>query len=238
MSGETTPGEKTQVGGAQGSSGEVIDLTNVPLKPLGKREISQLEMALIIGTLYRPEILELIRDPVERSTWVDSLAVAAGAYARMKAGLPVSQIAEELGRSETTIRSHLNMKTKAGKLVHETYEKLKKGELKLVVPFIRTPVAGCEEQVKALEGELEKQRNRLKELEAKISELTEAVKQREEEIQGLRSGAEALKRELEERVKELESCRSNVDSMRKTLEDAARLLQEALSMLQHVANHG
>jgi hypothetical protein len=59
-----------------------IDLSNVPLKPVGKKEISQLEMALIIGTLYRPEVLELIRDPVERSTWIDSLAVAAGSLAR------------------------------------------------------------------------------------------------------------------------------------------------------------
>lgn len=58
------------------SSGEevVIDLSNVPLKPLGKREIQQLEIALIIGTLYRPEVLELIRDPAERATWMDSVS--------------------------------------------------------------------------------------------------------------------------------------------------------------------
>ena len=40
-----------------GSSEEVVDLSNVPLKPLGKREIQQLEIALITGTLYRPEVL-------------------------------------------------------------------------------------------------------------------------------------------------------------------------------------
>jgi predicted transcriptional regulator len=44
----------------------VIDFSNIPLKPLGKSEIQKLEMALIIGTLYRPEVLELIRDPTER----------------------------------------------------------------------------------------------------------------------------------------------------------------------------
>jgi len=49
---------------------------------------------LIIGTLYRPDVLELIGDPVERSTWIDSLAVAAGSLARAKAGMLVSQIAD------------------------------------------------------------------------------------------------------------------------------------------------
>lgn len=59
----------------------VIDLSNVSLK---------LEMALIVGTLYRPEILELIKDPVERSTWVDSLAVTAASLARSRAGISSS----------------------------------------------------------------------------------------------------------------------------------------------------
>jgi probable regulatory domain-containing protein len=107
----------------------VIDFSNISLKLLGKSEIQRLGMALIIGTLYRPEVLELIRDPTERATWMDSLAIAAAASARYKAGMSVSQIAEELGRSEATIKNHLSEKTKAGKLVSETYEKLKRSEL-------------------------------------------------------------------------------------------------------------
>ncbi|MCC6010888.1 MAG: transcriptional regulator [Desulfurococcaceae archaeon] len=174
----------------------VIDLSNIPLKPIGKREIQQLEMALIIGTLYRPEILDLIRDPVERSTWIDSLAVAAAAFARYKAGVPVSEIAEELGRSEVTIRGHLNQKTKAGKLVAETYEKIKRGELKVIVPFITaTPQVIApeaektrleieklkeekrilEERNRVLEEELEKTRSRLNELTSQIKRIRELI---------------------------------------------------------------
>ena len=59
----------------------------------------------------------------------DSLAVAAGALAREKAGIPVSRIAEELGRSEATIRNHLGGRTEAGRLVWETYEMLRRGEV-------------------------------------------------------------------------------------------------------------
>jgi probable regulatory domain-containing protein len=164
-----------------------IDLSNVPLKPVGKKEISQLEMVLIIGTLYRPEVLELIGDPVERSTWIDSLAVAAGSLARAKAGMLVSQIADELGRTEATIKSHLSGKTKAGKLVAETYEKLRKGELKLVVPLIKAPIAGSEEEVKALREEASRLRERVKNLEdeverlrARSAQLTEVLREREE----------------------------------------------------------
>jgi probable regulatory domain-containing protein len=67
-------------------------------------------------------------DPKDRITWIDSLAVAAGALAREKAGMSVSRIADELGRGEQTIRAHLTGKTEAGKLVRETYEMLLKGE--------------------------------------------------------------------------------------------------------------
>jgi len=146
----------------------VIDFSNIPLKPLGKSEIQRLEMALIIGTLYRPEVLELIRDPAERATWMDSLAIAAAAFARYKAGMSVSQIAEELGRSEATIRNHLSEKTKAGKLVSETYEKLRRSELKLVIPFIKAPVAPPSEEVKVLREEVEKLKESKKALEEKL----------------------------------------------------------------------
>jgi hypothetical protein len=69
--------------------------------------------------------LELIKDLNERSTWIDSLTIAAAAYARYKAGMTISLIADELGRSEKTIRNHISGKTKAGSLIIETYEKIK-----------------------------------------------------------------------------------------------------------------
>lgn len=205
----------------------IVDLSNIPLKPIGKREISQLEMALIIGTLYRPEIIELIRDPVERSTWVDSLAVAAKAYARMKAGLTVGQIAEELGRSEAAIRGHLTMKTKAGKLVHETYEKLRKGELKLVAPFIKAPAAGYEDQVKALEEMLEKHKERIKELESALSECSKY----KDAVQALEAKVKELQDQVKRRSEEIQGVRSRLEDKLKALEDSVKALRDAVSEL-------
>ncbi len=100
----------------------------ISLKPLGKDEIHKLETVLLLGTLFREDVLEKIRESSERLTWVDSLAVAAAALARSKAGKTIPQIADELGRSEQTIRNHLTQKTEAGKLVYETYERLARGE--------------------------------------------------------------------------------------------------------------
>ncbi len=99
--------------------------------PVGREEIHSLETALLIGSLFRPEVMEEIRNSAERLTWVDSLAVAAGALARSKAGMSLSEIAEELGRTESTLRDHLKGGTKAGKIVLETFDLLKKGELDL-----------------------------------------------------------------------------------------------------------
>ncbi len=97
--------------------------------PVGREEIHSLETALLIGSLFRPEVMEEIRNSSERLTWVDSLAVAAGALARSKAGMSVSEIAEELGRTEATIREHLKGETKAGKIVLETFDMLKREEI-------------------------------------------------------------------------------------------------------------
>lgn len=44
---------------------------------------------------------------------VDSLAIAAGALARERARVPVSRIAEELGRSEVITRNHLGGRAEA-----------------------------------------------------------------------------------------------------------------------------
>ncbi|WP_457612957.1 transcriptional regulator [Methanocaldococcus sp.] len=152
----------------------------IPLIPTSRTEIDKLEHILILGTLFRPEILELIKDPIEKVTWVDSLAIAAGALAREKAGYTVREIAEELGRTEQTIRKHLKGETKAGKLVRETYEMLKRGELNI------------EEVEKFLEAVVRKE-----ELE-KLSDL----KKLEEEIERLKKEKDALLEKIQ-KTKEL-----------------------------------
>ncbi len=185
----------------------VIDLSNVPLVPTSKKEIQQLEMALIIATLYSPEVLELIRDPVERATWVDSLAVAAAALARQKAGYSIRQIADEVGRSETMIRAHLSGKTKAGKLVLQTYNKLKSGELKIVVPFIKIPKEMAT-RIESLEKELENVR---KEYEEKVRKL-------EEEIKKLKEENENLKKLLEEKTSIINQVKEKITVLKELIE--------------------
>ena len=129
----------------------------VPLKPMGKEDIRKLELALLLGTLLRPDVLEKVRSSEDRLTWLDSLLIAAGALARERAGYSTSKIAEELGRTEATVRNHLAGKTEAGKLVKETYEEMKsKGSLEISIPTL------------GLQRELEE---RLKDYEAKLREL-------------------------------------------------------------------
>jgi len=133
--------------------------------PISREEIHRLEVALLIGTLFRREVLEEIRSSSERLTWVDSLAVAAAALARAKAGMTASEIAEELGRTESTIREHVKGDTKAGKLVNETYELLKEGKLNM-----DWLLAGEEtsSKVETLKRELEEVKKRLEEILGKL----------------------------------------------------------------------
>lgn len=199
-----------------------IDLTHIPLRPTSRKEIQQLETALIIGTLYRPEVVELIRDPLERATWVDSLAVAAAAFAREKAGYTVPQIAEEVGRSEAMIRAHLQGKTKAGRLVKETYELLARNQLKLVVPFTGVNLTLEEyERLKNTEEELRKLKERIKELEKENNELKRKLKETiaTEEIQ------ERIK-EFEETLRELEKENSDLREKLKEYEEKAKRAEE------------
>jgi probable regulatory domain-containing protein len=109
-------------------------------------------------------------DPKDRITWIDSLAVAAGALAREKAGMSVSRIADELGRGEQTIRAHLTGKTEAGKLVRETYEMLLKGEKVLTFIFKETEVSSKEE-IEKLKTEIEKERKEKNELQEKLNKM-------------------------------------------------------------------
>ncbi len=130
----------------------------IPLKPLGRQDIHKLETALVIATLLRKDVLKKIRESTERLTWIDSLAVAAGALARSKAGMTVSEIADDLGRSEATIRRHLQKKTEAAKLIFETYERFAKEGVKVEVPL-----SGAEE-TEELKRKLEEARELAKKL--------------------------------------------------------------------------
>ncbi len=105
----------------------------IPLKPMGKEEIHKLEYSLLISSLIEvltdPKFVEQLRDPKDRLTWIDSIATAAAALARDKAGMTLSEIAEDIGRTEATIKKHLRGETEAGKIVLEAYKKLEKGEI-------------------------------------------------------------------------------------------------------------
>jgi probable regulatory domain-containing protein len=111
-----------------------MKMNEVPLSPVGREEIHKLEAVLLVNSILRPDVLEELRSSEERVTWVDSLAVAAAALAREKAKMSISKIAEELGRTEVTIRNHLQGKTRAGEIVKETYEKIAREGVSIILP--------------------------------------------------------------------------------------------------------
>jgi len=164
----------------------------VPLIPLGREDIQKLEAVLLLGTVSRKDVIEKMRsaDPKDRITWIDSLAVAAGALAREKAGMSVPRIADELGRGEQTIRSHLTGKTEAGRLVRETYEMLVRGE-KVLSFMVREAEAPSREDIEKLKLELEKERKEKAELQEKLgrlqSKIEDAVKALEETLNRLKT---------------------------------------------------
>jgi probable regulatory domain-containing protein len=149
----------------------------VPLKPLGREDIQKLEAVLLLGTVSRKDVIEKMRsaDPKDRITWIDSLAVAAGAIAREKAGMTVPRIADELGRGEQTVRAHLTGKTEAGKLVRETYEMLLKGEKVLTFMVREAETTPSKEEVERLKAEIEREKREKAELQEKLSKLQTKV---------------------------------------------------------------
>ena len=156
----------------------VMKMSEIPLKPITKEDIRKLELALILGTLFRSEVLQQIRDAEDKVTWLDSLVIAAAALARDRAGIPISIIAEELGRSETTIRNHLTGRTEAGRLVKETYEMLlKKGgrieellaiSISMNIDKLRKRIYELEQEVKELRSKLEFVKSKLTEIIAQL----------------------------------------------------------------------
>ncbi len=186
-------------------------MSEVPLKPLGKNDIRRLELALIFGTLFRPDVIERIRNAEDRLTWLDSLVIAAASLARERAGYSVRRIADEVGRTESTVRNHLQGKTEAGKLVKETYEMLVKsgGRLEIKPPeeLASLGIAAesvkkeLEERIKELEGERRRLEERVKELEGVRRELEERLRRAEEELSSIRRRVEEARKALEEAIK-------------------------------------
>ncbi|MEM0351206.1 MAG: hypothetical protein QXU61_05520, partial [Archaeoglobaceae archaeon] len=139
-------------------------------------DIHKLESILLFATLMRKEVIEMIKDPKERLTWVDSLAVAASAIAREKAMMSISEIANELGRTEVSIRKHLKGESKAGQLVRETYELLKQGKLDEILKGIAFEDKRLEEEIERLKAENENLKLKLSKVREKLSELDEILK--------------------------------------------------------------
>jgi hypothetical protein len=149
----------------------------IPLNPVGRQDIHKLETILLTATLFRPEVLDMIRTSAERLTWVDSLAVAAGALAREKAGMTLSQIADELGRTEQTIKKHLKEETKAGQLIRESYEMIKNlvkegKNINEVFPII---TLGNAKELKEEVEKLKKEKEEIKQVLTKIKEEIETL---------------------------------------------------------------
>ncbi|MBS7607524.1 MAG: transcriptional regulator [Candidatus Bathyarchaeia archaeon] len=145
-------------------------MSEIPLSPVGREQIHKLEAILLVNSILRPEVLEELRNPEERITWVDSLAVAAAALAREKAKMTIPRIAEELGRTETTIRNHLQGKTRAGQIVRETYEKIAREGITIMLPQ-----AVFSEEVSRLKSELENERKKREEVEKLLDDVRRAL---------------------------------------------------------------
>ena len=134
------------------------------------------------------------------------MAVAAAALAREKAKMTVSQIADELGRSEATIRNHLGGKTKAGQIVRETYERFLREGVKLELPSIfELKQPSLEEAIRSGEVVRREEVEKLKEkYEAEINDLKNQLSETKKSLDELRSKAEKIKEALTKAIELLE----------------------------------
>ncbi len=147
-------------------------MSEVPLSPIGKEQIHKLESILLVNSILQPEVIEELKNPEERITWIDSLAVAAAALAREKAKMTVPQIAEELGRTEATIRNHLQGKTKAGQIVRETYNKIAREGVKIsLIEMVSS------EEISRLKSELEEEKKKRDEMQESLKEMQKILTQ-------------------------------------------------------------
>jgi len=175
----------------------------IPLTPIGREQIHKLESALLIASIFSPRVLEELENPRERLTWIDSLAVAAAALAREKAKMSIPQIAEELGRTEATIRNHLQGKTKAGQIVRETYERFLREGVKIQLPteLFKEKYAPLGEGVEAekiskLQSELDSLKAKISEYESRISEYQSRISEYESRLKGYEDRISRVKQVL------------------------------------------
>jgi len=147
-------------------------MSEISLSPIGKEQIHKLETILLVNSILRPEVLEELENPEGRITWVDSLAVAAAALARERAKMTVSQIAEELGRTEATIRNHLQGKTRAGQIVRETFERIARDGADIILPTMLSS-----EEISRLKDELEREKKLRQEMQVFLEEAHRTLSQ-------------------------------------------------------------
>jgi probable regulatory domain-containing protein len=157
--------------------------SSIPLRPIGREEIRKLEVALLLGTLFREDVLEMLKSMEGRLTWVNSLAFAAAAVAREAAKMSVREIADDIGIAEASIRQHLQGKSKAGKLVKETYERFVKEGASINLPF-----ASIKDDVK------EKEKVTKEKIDLIINKYEDSIKRLNEDLETLRSLMDELKR--------------------------------------------
>ena len=147
-------------------------MSSISLTPIGREEIHKLETALLLGTLFREDVLDMLKDPDERLTWVDSLAVASAAIAREAAKMSAKEIADDIGRSEASIRQHLQGKSKAGKLVKETFERFAREGVNIDLLEARAKIRDeINTIVSKYEGILNKLKDDLEQLSSLLEEL-------------------------------------------------------------------
>ncbi|MEM3157101.1 MAG: transcriptional regulator [Nitrososphaerota archaeon] len=175
----------------------------ISLTPIGREQIHKLESALLIASIFSPSVLSELQNPTERLTWIDSLAVAAAAVAREKAKMSVSQIAEELGRTEATIRNHLQGKTRAGQIIRETYSRFLKEGVKIPISpeLFKIKQSYLMEENKTME--IESLKLEIESLKKQIQENQVKIKEYEELINRLRTNIERLVETINQCLTEL-----------------------------------
>jgi len=93
--------------------------------------------------------------------------------------MAVPQVAEELGRSEATIRNHLTKRTKAGQLVWQTYERFVREGVKIDIEGLLGPGSA---ELSRLRSENEELKKRLEESQSRVEELSKKINIVKEEL--------------------------------------------------------
>ncbi|MEM2267282.1 MAG: transcriptional regulator, partial [Nitrososphaerota archaeon] len=89
--------------------------------------------------------------------------------------MTITQIAEDIGRSEATIRNHLTGKTKAGQLIRQTYERFLREGIKIEIPSTK--------ELEELKRKLEEEKKKIEILENTLKDVKESLKQLMEKLE-------------------------------------------------------